>query len=163
MSNDDQRSFRDTAPETPQEQIKEIVFLIRRLMQAGSLYTKELDKKYHVSAPQLSCLLGLYDNGPLYLSQIAKLIMVKSGTITGIIDRLEQKDLVRRIRNSHDRRVITIELTDTGKKLAQNAPYPIQQKIVDGLLRLPASKKNTIVDSLNMLVHMLDAQDLEVE
>ncbi|HUT72508.1 MAG TPA: MarR family transcriptional regulator [Desulfatiglandales bacterium] len=163
MSNDDQRSFRDTAPETPQEQIKEIVFLIRRLMQAGSLYTKELDKKYHVSAPQLSSLLALYENGSLYLSQIAKLIMVKSGTITGIIDRLEQKDLVRRIRNSHDRRVITIELTDTGKKLAQNAPYPIQQKIVDGLLRLPASKKNAIVDSLSMLVHMLDAQDLEVE
>ena len=154
---------RSSNPDDPQVQIKEIVYLIRRLMQAGSLYTKELNKEYQVSAPQLSCLLALYENGPLPLTHIGRLIMVKSGTITGIIDRLEQKGLVQRTRNSPDRRIITIELTDTGKMLAQNAPPPIQQKIVVGLKKLPPQKKETIVDSLNVLVHMLDAQDLEVE
>ena len=154
---------RSSNPDDPQVQIKEIVYLIRRLMQAGSLYTKELNKEYQVSAPQLSCLLALYESGPLPLTQIGRLIMVKSGTITGIIDRLEQKGLVQRTRNSPDRRIITIELTDTGKMLAQNAPLPIQQKIVVGLKKLPPQKKEMIVDSLNVLVHMLDAQDLEVE
>jgi len=149
--------------EASQDHIKAIIYLIRKLMQGGELYTKELNRKYQVSAPQVSCLLALYENGPLSLSQIARLIMVKSSTVTGIIDRLEQKALVRRVRNSPDRRMITIELTETGNGLAQHAPSPIQQKIIDGLKRLPNGEIEKIVDGLNMLTRMLDVQDLEVE
>ncbi len=152
-----------TTLESQHDQIREIVYLIRRLMQAGSLYTKELNKNYQVSAPQLNCLLVLYENGPLPPSRIAKLIMVKSSTVTGVIDRLEHKNLVKRTRNSPDRRIINIELTDSGKTLAENAPSPIQQKIVDGLKRLPQNKIKSITHELQLLVHMLDAQDLEVE
>jgi DNA-binding MarR family transcriptional regulator len=149
--------------ETPQDHIREIIYLIRKLMQGGELYTKELNRKYQVSAPQVSCLLALYENGSLSLSQIARLIMVKSSTVTGVIDRLEQKGLVRRVRNSPDRRMITVELTEAGNGLAQHAPPPIQQKIIDGLKRLPNGEIEKIVDGLNMLTRMLDVQDLEVE
>ncbi|MCD4764522.1 MAG: MarR family transcriptional regulator [Desulfobacterales bacterium] len=142
---------------------KEIIFSIRKLMQAGEFYTKELNKKYQVSAPQLNCLLSLYENGPLPPSQIAKHIMVKSSTVTGIVDRLEQKDLVKRFRNSPDRRIITIELTDSGKNLAKNAPPPIQQKIIDGLKKLSKDKLDQINLSLTKLTDMLDVQDLDVE
>jgi DNA-binding MarR family transcriptional regulator len=146
-----------------QDLIREIVYQIRRLMQAGELYTKELSKTYQVSAPQLHCLLALYDNGPLALSQIARLIMVKSSTVTGIIDRLEQKGLVTRLRNSPDRRVINIELTEAGRTLARNAPPPIQHKIVEGIKKLPEAEVDQVIRSLSKLTHMLDVQDLEVE
>ena len=142
---------------------KEIIFSIRKLMQAGEFYTKELNKKYQVSAPQLNCLLSLYENGPLPPSQIAKHIMVKSSTVTGIVDRLEQKGLVKRFRNSPDRRIITIELTDSGKNLAKNAPPPIQQKIIDGLKKLSEDELDQIIFSLTQLTDMLDVQDLDVE
>jgi len=142
---------------------KEIIFSIRKLMQAGEFYTKELNKKYQVSAPQLNCILSLYENGPLPPSQIAKHIMVKSSTVTGIVDRLEQKGLVKRFRNSPDRRIITIELTDSGKNLAKNAPPPIQQKIIDGLKKLSKDELDPIIFSLTKLTDMLDVQDLDVE
>lgn len=122
--------------EVPKDFTKKIIFLIRKLMQGGELYTKELNKKHHVSSAQLNCLLALYENGSLRPSRIAKYMMVKSSTVTGVVDRLEQKGLVARLRNSPDRRVITIELTELGEKLVQKAPPPIQQKIVDGLKRL---------------------------
>lgn len=146
-----------------QDHTREVIFSIRKLMQAGELYTKELTKKYQVSAPQLNCLLTLYENGPLPPSQIAKYILVKSSTVTGIVDRLEHKAFVRRVRNSPDRRVITIELTERGRKLSENAPPPIQQKIIDGLKILSESDREDIVASLNMLTDMLDVRDLEVE
>jgi len=149
--------------EVPQTSIKVIVYEIYRLMQAGKLYTKELNKKYQVSAPQLNCLIALYENGPLPPSQIAKIIMVSSSTVTGIIDRLELKGLVTRMRKSLDRRVITIELTEVGRSLANNAPPPIQHKIVDGLRRLPEGEIEEIVRSLRKLTNMLDVQDLQVE
>lgn len=163
MSNDVSTSFPEAAPETQQDLVREIIYQIRRLMQAGELFTKELNKTYQVSAPQLHCLLTLYENGPLPPSQIARHIMVKSSTVTGIIDRLEKKGLVIRLRNSPDRRVITIELTETGTELAGNAPPPIQYKIVDGLKRIPEGEIKQIILSLSKLTHMLDVQDLEVE
>ncbi len=162
MSNDVQTPYPGMTIDAPQDLVKDIIYQIRRLMQAREYYTKELDKKYQVSAPQLNSLLILYENGPLPPSQIARHIMVKSSTVTGIIDRLEHKRLVRRVRNSPDRRVITIELTEAGKALAQNAPPPIQQKILDGLKTLPRNEIEQIVHSLNTLTHMLDVQDLEV-
>jgi DNA-binding MarR family transcriptional regulator len=151
------------APEAPHDLVKQIIFQIRRLIQAKELYTKELNKKYQVSASQLNCLLALYENGPLPPSRIARHIMVKSSTVTGIIDRLEQKGFVNRTRTSPDRRVITVQLTEPGRKLAENAPPPIQQKVLEGLKRLPQSEMEKIVHGLNMLTQMLDVQDLEVE
>ena len=152
----------ETALETPQDLVREIIYQIRRLMQAGELFTKELNKAYQVSAPQLHCLLALHEYGPLPPSQIARHIMVKSSTVTGIIDRLEQKGFVERLRNSPDRRVITVQLTEGGKELARNAPPPIQHKIVAGLRKLPDGEIKQIITSLTKLTQMLDVQDLEV-
>jgi DNA-binding MarR family transcriptional regulator len=143
--------------------VKQIIHHIRRLVQAREQYTKELNKKYAVTAAQLNCLLALKEEGPLSPSQIAKIIMVKSSTVTGIIDRLEQKGLAERLRNSPDRRIVTIQLTSAGKKLAKKAPPPIQQKILDGLNSLSENEIKRIVKSLDMITRMLDVEDLEVE
>ena len=152
----------DTLTMIHEEKKKHIIFSIRRLIQAGELYSKELGKTYSISAAQLNCLLALHENGPLPPSQISKYMLVKSSTVTGVVDRLEQKGLVRRIRNSPDRRVITIELTELGIRLAENAPPPIQQKIIDGLKKLSGTEIDEIADSLSRLTGMLDVQDLEV-
>ncbi|MDY6987802.1 MAG: MarR family transcriptional regulator [Thermodesulfobacteriota bacterium] len=162
MSNNLEGLSEPVLVEVPPDPVKEIIYQIRRLIQARELYTKELNKKYSVTAAQLNCLLALHESGPLPLSHIAKLIMVKSSTVTGIIDRLEQKGLVERVRTSRDRRVITIQLTEAGTRLANNAPPPIQQKIMDGLKELPKEDIERIVTGLNMLTTMLDVQDLEV-
>ena len=142
---------------------RDIIYAIRRLMQGSEHYTKELNKKFNVSAAQVNCLLALYENGPLPPSQLAKNMLVNSSTVTGIIDRLEFKGLVERQRISRDRRIITIRLTDEGKKLAENAPPPIQQKIISGLQKLSPQEIDQIVHALNSLTSMLDVQDLEVE
>ncbi|MDH4204982.1 MAG: MarR family transcriptional regulator [Desulfobacteraceae bacterium] len=147
----------------PSDHTKQIIFSIRRLIQASELYTKELNRKYQISAAQLNCILTLYDYGPLPPSKIADHMMVKSSTVTGVVDRLEKKGLAERMRNSPDRRVINIQLTKAGKELAQNAPPPIQQKIIDGLKKTETGKKEQIVRSLNILTDMLDVQNLEVK
>ena len=162
MSNDSSGNLNTTDKIFPSDQTKQIIFSIRKLIQANELYTKELNKKYQVSSAQLNCILALYEYGPLPPSKIANYIMVKSSTVTGVVDRLENKGFVERMRNSPDRRVITIQLTETGKKLAENAPPPIQQKIIDGLKQTDNNKVEQIVSSLNMLTSMLDVQDLEV-
>jgi DNA-binding MarR family transcriptional regulator len=145
------------------DRIREVVHLMRRLMQAGERYTKELNKKFSVSAPQVASLLALLGDGSMSPSQIAKKIMVESSTVTGIIDRLEQKGLVARTRISQDRRVITVELTEAGRRLAENAPPPIQQKIVKGLRKIDEAERAQIIQTLNRLTDMIDADDVDEE
>lgn len=152
-------SFTDK-PNDPFEErakvVRGILFQIRKLTQAGMLYSKELMKNHQISTPQLHCILALYVHGRLPASQIARHILVKSSTVTGILDRLEEKDLVRRVRNSPDRRVILIELTEKGESLARSAPPPVQQKIIDGLQGMPQQEIQNIYGALSTLTGMLD-------
>ena len=168
------RDSNNTGPCSPQKRttvkngndadgIRDVIYLMRRLMQTGERYTKELNKKFSVSAPQVASLLALLDDGSMSPSQIAKKIMVESSTVTGIIDRLEQKGLVARTRISPDRRVITVELTEAGRRLAENAPPPIQQKIVKGLRKIDESERAQIIQTLNRLTDMIDADDVDEE
>jgi DNA-binding MarR family transcriptional regulator len=149
-------------PPNTHDLIKKIIYSIRKLIQASEIYTKELNKKYLISTPQLNCLLILNEKGSLPPSQIAKYIMVNSSTVTGIIDRLEQKNLVKRVRKKSDRRLISIELTEAGFLLVQKAPPPIQHEIIDGLNELDISQLNHIANSLDMLISILDNHYLKV-
>ena len=163
MGNNQETLSKHGSLEGHEDHLKKILYLIRRLIQAGELYTKELDRTYHVSVPQLLCLLTLHENGPLSPSQIAKNTMVGTSTMTGIIDRLEKKKLVTRVRNSPDRRMITISLTEAGKNLVLNAPPPIRKEVIDGLKKLPKSETKKIIHGLEMFVDLIDMKKLEVQ
>ncbi len=143
--------------------VREIVYLLRKLMQASAHYNKQLNKKHNVSASQLATLRALLYDGPMPPSQIARLIMVNSSTVTGVIDRLEKKGLVARLRNDPDRRIIRVELTDEGRALAEKAPPPVQVKIIKGMRKLDVPEREQIMEGLAKLAEMIDAQDLDVE
>jgi DNA-binding MarR family transcriptional regulator len=148
-----------TLPDESADVIAEIVFQIKRLIQAEEYHTKALNKEYQVSAPQLNCLMALFKNGPLPPSQIARHILVESSTVTGVIDRLEQKGFVKRIRSSQDRRKIFIELTDSGRMLASFAPPPVQLKLHDGLKKLNYRELEKILEVLSMLTGLMDVHN----
>ena len=146
----------DPHGEALRDSVRWIVWYLRRLVQAGDVYSKELHKTFQVSQPQLACLLALLEYGPMSSSSLAQYVLVKPSTITGIIDRLESKGLVIRQRNQKDRRVVTIELTVAGQRLAEEAPLPIPDSILNGLKKLPPDQTQKIVENLAILVSFLD-------
>ncbi|MBU0514188.1 MAG: MarR family transcriptional regulator [Proteobacteria bacterium] len=153
----------DPEGETLRDSIQWIIWYLRRLVQAGDVYSKELNRNFQVSQPQLSCLLALDQYGPMSSSALAKYILVKPSTITGIVDRLEQKGLVTRQRNTNDRRVVTIELTEPGRQLARDAPPPIPEVIIHGLKKLPPETTQKIVEYLGTLVSLLDEVPADID
>jgi DNA-binding MarR family transcriptional regulator len=83
-------------------------------------------------------------------------------TITGVIDRLEKKGYVRRNRDQVDRRVIYVQLTTEGKRLAKRAPNPAQGKMIYGLKNLKKKELKLIYDSVQKLVEITEAQNVKV-
>jgi DNA-binding MarR family transcriptional regulator len=70
-----------------------------------------------ITEPQLQALELLSEKGPLLMREISEAMFVTPANITGIIDRLEEKKLVKRTSRKEDRRASVIEITPEGKTL----------------------------------------------
>lgn len=70
-----------------------------------------------LSGAEFAILEALYHLGPLLLGEVQRKILVSSGGITFLMDRLEKRGLVRRIPCEHDRRARYADLTDEGRVL----------------------------------------------
>ena len=56
------------------------------------------------------------------VAELARECQVDAGAMTRMLDRLETKHLIRRVRSSDDRRVVNLELTEDGAKAARLIP-----------------------------------------
>ncbi len=70
-----------------------------------------------LTVSQFGALEALYHLGPMTQKEIAKKILKSTGNITMVIDNLEKRELVRRERDSDDRRSFIVHLTDNGYAL----------------------------------------------
>ncbi len=87
---------------------------------------------------------------------------LKPSTITGLIDLLEQKGYLVRIRDRGDRRVVKVRLTPKGERLAKKAPNPAQGKMIYGLTKLKRRELNLIFGSIQKLVEIMEAENIKV-
>jgi DNA-binding MarR family transcriptional regulator len=69
-----------------------------------------------ISAAQYVILVNLA-NGVDSSSSLCRSVSYDPGAMTRMLDRLERKNLIRRVRCSEDRRVARLALTDEGKKI----------------------------------------------
>jgi MarR family 2-MHQ and catechol resistance regulon transcriptional repressor len=63
----------------------------------------------------------LGDEGPHMMRELAEFLNVAVNSVTTIVDNLEKKKLVRRLRSETDRRIVRVELTDAGRLIYQDA------------------------------------------
>lgn len=66
------------------------------------------------SKNEVFVMLLLYRRDEANMTQIAEYIQVPLNTATGIVARMEKRDLLERRRSEEDKRVVTIRITDTG-------------------------------------------------
>jgi len=71
----------------------------------------------NLTTSQFGVLEALLHLGPLSQRQLAQKLLKSGGNITMVIDNLEKRRLVRRDRQTHDRRVILVCLTEQGKQV----------------------------------------------
>ena len=85
--------------------------LLKRLNKTfGTMATKELCK-YGLTVPQLVVIRQIQCE-PRTIGQISKAVDLSYSTVSGIIDRLEREQLVERVRDEKDRRVVWIRKTE---------------------------------------------------
>jgi MarR family 2-MHQ and catechol resistance regulon transcriptional repressor len=104
-----------------------------KLMRAAESVTSRVNRAmaaFDLTISQFGVLEALYHKGPLCQRDIAAKILKSTGNITLVIDNLEKRDLVRRERDSEDRRYLTVHLTGEGNALIARAFARVEAAIV---------------------------------
>lgn len=132
-------------------------------MRSVNLESKRVDKELGVSIPQLLCLqfLAEQDEFRANASKLKGFLNLNASTITGIISRLEKKNLVMKLPKSLDKRITLISLTTEGKELIQNAPITFQQKLSEKLQALSPEKLKTIIDGIDLLTELMEVDEID--
>ena len=141
----------------------QVIMRIRQIIQEMSKYSKYILEYYKITVPQLICLNEVFQHGPISIGALTKIVFLNNSTVTGIVDRLEKRDFVRRVRISKDRRQVHLEITKEGIKFVKKAPKPLQDQFLERLNALDEEKVTLILWSLEMLVDMLGNKDTTME
>ena len=94
------------------------------------------------------------------VSQLARQISLKQATVTDILNRLERKGLVRRSKDTADRRRVLIEETAAGQKLLDAAPSPLQETFLEKFEELEIWQQSMILSSLQLLATMMVEEEI---
>jgi DNA-binding MarR family transcriptional regulator len=127
-----------------------------RFLRFNLLSHKKLEadlEKQGLTPPQFYVLATIGYAGGLPFGEIGAKMMVTVSNLTGIVDRLEEKQLVLRKRDLHDRRVVHVVLTDKGAKLYKST-IPLFEKSIAGIfatLNKPQQKElSALLRKLNV-------------
>lgn len=111
---------------------------------------------YDISSSQWAIILNIADGNASTAGDLCKLMRYDPGGMTRLLDRLEKKGFLRRVRSPDDRRTIQLELTASGKALRPK----IVKALVTVLNRLLTGFTRKEVKQLQDLLGRMSANGL---
>jgi DNA-binding MarR family transcriptional regulator len=108
-------------------------------------------EKAGLTPPQFYVLATIGYAGGLPFGEIGAKMMVTVSNLTGIVDRLEEKKLVMRKRDEHDRRVVHVVLTDKGTKLYKSTIPVFEKSIAQIFARIESPQQKELSTLLRRL------------
>jgi DNA-binding MarR family transcriptional regulator len=103
-----------------------------------SMLLSKLDSElqpFGMTGMQFAILKSLADGSAETSADLCRLLHYDAGSMTRLVDRLEEKGLIRRERSEDDRRVISLRVTSAGKALLprlQDSAAGVLQRMLAG-------------------------------
>lgn len=133
---------------------------LRRIIRALDVRSRYLAKTVGLTVPQLVVLTAIDESPEITAGQIAERVSLSQATVTSIIDRLEARELVTRLRSKSDRRKVWIQITANGKDLLEKSPGILHEEFVQTFEQLDDWEQTQILSSLQRVATMMNAQGL---
>ncbi|MBT8483953.1 MAG: MarR family transcriptional regulator [Phycisphaerae bacterium] len=138
-----------------------IVAALRRIVRAIDLQSRRIVDACGLTGPQLVVLREVRRLGTASISAIARSVSLSQPTVSGVLERLERRGLVRRDRSAQDRRSVFVTLTPEGQRVLQDAPSLLQDRFQRELARLEEWERTQMLSILQRLAGMMDAEALD--
>jgi len=127
-----------------EERVLDAYIKLRRAVNAVTACEAEVMRSAGLTESQFGVLEALLHLGPLCQKDLAAKILKSTGNLTTVVDNLERRDLVQRRRDGDDRRVVTVLLTDEGRRLIDSAFPRHVTALVDAFAVLTADEQQQL-------------------
>jgi DNA-binding MarR family transcriptional regulator len=121
------------------------------------LDSRQLATHHQITAPQLLTLMAVVEQQSTTSIALARRVHLDASTLVRVIDRLEAKGLIRRARDSHDRRHVRLSVTRSGRALVARTPFPLQYSLEKALRQMPEAERARLAGCLETLVRRISA------
>ena len=132
---------------------KELRFISHLIKQKG----REILSNYTITPPQFIALQWLHESGDMTIGELSNKMYLAFSTTTDLVDRMEKNELVVRIRDEQDRRVVHIHLLQEGERIIEEV-IAKRQNYLEELLE---NFEKEEVESFSKLLHKLHQEMLE--
>ena len=149
------------SPDSTDRTTRLVMAALRRIIRAIDLHSRTLVQRFGLTGPQLVVLKELVDTSPLSVSEVAVAVNLSQATVTGILDRLERKDMVQRARDPRDRRRVLVSPTSVAQEVLAGAPPLLQEHFTARFGALPDWEQTQVLSSLQRIVALMEATDVE--
>ncbi len=114
-------------------------------------------KRHGLNLTEFEVLELLASKGPQAIQDIGKQVLLTSGTMTYVVDKLAEKGLVQRKNSTKDKRVVFAKITPAGKELLE-ALLPTYAECVRGIFKeLSPAETQEMNEHLNKLAKLQKA------
>ena len=134
---------------------KSVGYLLRH---SSKLITSKIESLFvyeDISFVQYVILMNLRDGLAKTSAELCQSICHDSGALTRIIDQMEKRKFLKRIRSKQDRRIITLKLTKTGKEIAESFLPRVVQLYNSLLSGFTHQEADTLINLLTRLTDKL--------
>ncbi|WP_068983911.1 MULTISPECIES: MarR family winged helix-turn-helix transcriptional regulator [Lysinibacillus] len=139
------------SPETVTTVEKELRYIAAIVKQKG----REIVSQYAITPPQFVALQWLEELGDITIGDLSNRLYLAFSTTTDLVDRMEKNELVKRVRDENDRRVVVVHLLEKGERIIQEVIEKRQQYLQEKLVGFNEQEVEQLSSFLEKLhVHM---------
>ena len=122
-------------------------------------YDRQL-KSFGLTPCQFEVLMTLWSEDGIVLGELRRRVSRDGPTITGVVDRMEKKLLVKRMRDPHDRRVVKVHLTPKGENMKEDLSRT-KKLIMEKITRsLSLKEMNSLVSLMEKMMRNVEREGL---
>lgn len=129
------------------DQSLKLFIVLSRANRSVMEHVHKFIQQHGMNPTEFAVLELLYHKGKQPLQQIGGKILLASGSITYVIDKLEKKSFLERIACPNDRRVTYAQITEAGKEMIESM-FPDHEKRIHSILSVLTSEEQEVAISL---------------
>ena len=127
------------------------------LLRYSRQHARQMIAEQGIKPRQFSVLRYLLDGGPATVGQVQAFLHRSASTTSTLVAQLEEMRYVTRTRSIKDNRVVIVELTESGREMAENTPLGGLPLLRRRLGRLPDERLHQIQDALQEISQLMEA------
>jgi DNA-binding MarR family transcriptional regulator len=116
---------------------------------------REMLTNYKITPPQFVALQWLFEDGDMTIGELSTKMYLAFSTTTDLVDRMEKNQLVVRVKDPSDRRVVRIHLLEEGERIIDEVIKKRQVYLEEVLKDFSAEEIQILQSSLMKLHHVM--------